>query len=298
LLANTYSTAGRPNYSQIGRGYGNLLAFGCFDLNADGSTKLLRRGRVTNGSTSVQSVSVSSITEQVNYSWYSSSSALNPASGVTNPVDPATKTSAYSWLKAPRYANAAYETGPLARMWVNNSYRRGISVMDRHLARAQEALKVAQAMQTWVGQLVAGGPVHTPGTVPTSASAVGLTEAPRGALGHWLQIANSKISRYQIVTPTCWNASPRDGSGLRGPLERALIGTPVSDTTQPVEVVRVIHSFDPCLSCAVHVMRPGDGKKIFTLGHYHGEDEIIAHDHGDVHDHTHGGHHHGPGHEA
>jgi len=276
------------DYHQIGRGYGNLLAFGVFDLDAAGTNKLLRRGQVLNGSTTVNAVNTSSITEQVTYSWYADAPALNPASGVTNPVDPASKTAAYSWLKAPRYANAAYEAGPLARMWVNGDYRAGISVMDRHLARAYETLKVAQAALTWVDGLNLSGAVSTTANLPAAASAIGLTEAPRGALGHWLQIADGKISRYQIVTPTCWNASPRDAGGQLGPIEKALIGTPVQDIAQPVEVVRVIHSFDPCLSCAVHVMRPDEGKKVFTLKHYHGGEEIHCHDHG----HDHGHHYH------
>ena len=117
-------------------------------------------------------------------------------------------------------------------------------------------------MRGWVNQLKVGGPVYTP-VRPLTAASYGLTEAPRGALGHWLQIANRKISRYQVVTPTCWNASPRDNAGKRGPIEEALIGTPVADVNQPVEVVRVIHSFDPCLSCAVHVMRPAKAPRFF-----------------------------------
>jgi hydrogenase large subunit len=303
-LAATYS-----DYKQIGRGYGNLLAYGCFDLNASGSSKLLARGQVANGSTTVQPVNVQAITEHVAHSWYRNrtvvlpypddgftvinAGGLNPALGVTNPVDPATKTNAYSWLKAPRYSNLPYETGALARMWVNGDYRTGISVMDRHLARAAECLKVAQAMQTWVGQLSVTGANSVTANVPQNATAIGLTEAPRGALGHWLQITGGKISRYQIVTPTCWNASPRDSAGKLGPIEQALIGTPVANLTQPVEVVRVIHSFDPCLSCAVHVMRPGEGKKIFALEHYHGGEEIHGHDHkqnhhGHNHDHDRG----------
>jgi hydrogenase large subunit len=288
LLASVY-----PDYFQIGRGFGNLLAYGVFDLNAAGTSKLLRRGRVLNGSTTVQGVNVASITEHVTNSWYADSdSDLNPASGVTNPLYP--KDKAYSWLKAPRYAGKPFEVGGLARMWVNDDYRKGISVMDRHLARAYETLKVAQAMQTWVDQLVVGGPVHHPSPLPSAATAIGLTEAPRGALGHWVQISGSKISRYQIITPTCWNASPRDTAGVRGPIEKALIGTPVQDTIQPTEVVRVIHSFDPCLSCAVHVMRPGEGKKIFTLEHYHGGEEVHPHDH-HTHPHPHGDHHHDHG---
>jgi hydrogenase large subunit len=257
------------DYFSIGKGAGNLLAFGVFDLDQSGSSKLLRRGRAANGSTSVKSVDVDAITEEIKNSWYDDKTDnLNPASGKTAPQYP--KGSAYSWLKAPRYSGAPYEAGPLARMWVNKDYTRGISVMDRHAARAQETLKIAEAMQTWVHQINTSQPSFAESSVPDSASSYGLTEAPRGALGHWLQISSGKISRYQIITPTCWNASPRDGKGVRGPIEQALIGTPVLNSDEPVEVVRVIHSFDPCLSCAVHVMRPAEGKKIFALGHASG----------------------------
>jgi hydrogenase large subunit len=262
LLASQYD-----DYFALGAGSRNLLAFGVFDLNSKGSKKLLKRGRITNAASQVNTVNVGSIGEQVGYSWYAdNTNNLNPAAGDTLPQYP--KTDAYSWLKAPRYAGLPYETGPLARMWVNGDYRQGISVMDRHRARAAEALKVALAMQTWIKQVKTGKSNYTRKSVPVSATSYGLTEAPRGALGHWLKIAGSKIAGYQVITPTCWNASPRDGSGQRGPIEQALIGTPVQNIDEPTEVVRVIHSFDPCLSCAVHVMRPAEGKRIFTLGHY------------------------------
>jgi hydrogenase large subunit len=87
-------------------------------------------------------------------------------------------------------------------------------------------------------------------------SGMGLTEAPRGALGHWIDIDQGKISRYQVITPTAWNASPRDDLDLMGPIEQALIGIPVADVDQPIKVLRVIHSFDPCLACAVHLVTP------------------------------------------
>lgn len=285
------------DYAGIGRGHGNLLAYGVFDLDSTGNTKLLARGRSLNGSTTVQTVDVAQIAEHVKYSWYAdSTNNLNPSAGVTTPTYP--KTDAYSWLKSPRYGGAPYETGALARMWANGDYRAGISVIDRHVARALEALKVAQAMQTWVDQLAPGQPVYQAPVAPVTATAYGLTEAPRGAIGHWLSIASSKISQYQVITPTCWNASPRDTAGVRGPIEQALIGTPVQDTSQPIEVLRVIHSFDPCLSCAVHVMRPSEGAIIFAIGHYHGEEVIYTHDHGDGHTHSHDGHEHTHQHEA
>jgi hydrogenase large subunit len=243
------------DYFEIGRGCGNLLAYGVFELNASGSSKLLRAGRAAAGSTSIQAVNTAAITEDVTHSWYAdSTSRLNPANGSTVPAYP--KANGYSWSKAPRYAGEPYEVGALARLWVNGDYRYGVSVMDRHRARAYETLKIARAMQDWVKQIVVGQSAYSTYTTPANAAGVGLTEAPRGALGHWLRIVNGKIGRYQVITPTCWNASPRDDRGKLGPIELALIGTPVQNTDQPIEVLRVIHSFDPCLSCAVHVMQP------------------------------------------
>jgi len=259
-VANAYS-----DYYQIGRGYGDLLAYGVFDLDAAGTTKLLRRGRYVSASNSVVTADVAAIAEQVAYSWYDdATNNLPPASGLTVPKYP--KTNGYSWLKAPRYQGQPYEVGALARMRVNGDYTNGISAMDRHWARAYEALKVAQAAASWLSGVVSTGPVYTPYTVPTAAAAYGLTEAPRGALGHWVQIANRVISSYQVITPTCWNASPRDGAGKRGAIEQALVGTPVKNINEPIEVIRVVHSFDPCLSCAVHVMRPKEDAKVFAIG--------------------------------
>lgn len=271
LLKSVYS-----DYSSVGKGPGNLMAYGVFDLDdTTNPNRLLKRGYVMNSApTSVQAVSTANITEQVTYSWYSdTTNNLNPASGSTVTVDPTTKATAYSWLKSPRYSGAPMECGPLARMWVNGDYRSGVSVMDRHMARALETQKIANAMSGWLTQLATGGSVYNALTVPFGKSGVGLTEAPRGAIGHWLSIAPSgtkspaggpAIGNYQVITPTCWNASPKDSSGKHGPIEQALIGTKVTDAAQPIEVLRVIHSFDPCLSCAVHVMRP-EGKPVVVV---------------------------------
>jgi len=258
-----------PDYYSIGAGSGNLLAYGVFELDAVGANKLMRSGRVLKGGSNVQPMDQSQITEQVSHSWYAdSTNNLTPSTGATTPQYP--KNGAYSWLKAPRYQKVPYEVGPLARMWVNGDYFNGISVMDRHKARAQETLKVAQALQTWVAELDPSAPVYQQYSTPDGASAYGLTEAPRGALGHWVRIANRRIANYQVVTPTCWNASPMDGAGVHGPLEQAVIGTPVANLAEPVEVLRVIHSYDPCLACAVHVMRPKEGVRIFALGEHPG----------------------------
>lgn len=251
------------DYAAIGRGRGNLLAYGVFDLDAAGTSKLLRRGYTVNGSSGIQSLDVQAIREEVSNSWYGNSTDnLPPAGGATTPEYP--KPDAYSWLKAPRYQAEPYEVGPLARMWVNGDYQSGVSVIHRHHARALEALKVAQAMRGWVQEL-SGTTSCVQWNEPYSGTGYGLTEAPRGALGHWVGLGNRRLAHYQVITPTCWNASPRDGRNVRGPMEEALIGTPIQDVDQPVEVTRVIHSFDPCLSCAVHVMRPAEGVKIFAV---------------------------------
>jgi hydrogenase large subunit len=242
-----------PAYYEIGVGCGNLLAYGVFDLDATGATKLMARGRYTNGVD--EDVDPAQITEYVKYSWYTAESGgLNPSVGVTEPdLD---KPRAYSWLKSPRYAGIVHEAGPLARMWVNDDYRRGISVLDRVAARALECQKIADAMDGWLDELEIGDAAYAHCSVPESGTGIGLTEAPRGALGHWIEISDSKISRYQVVTPTNWNASPRDDYKQRGPIEEALINTPVADIEQPIEVLRVVHSFDPCLACSVHLLTP------------------------------------------
>lgn len=252
-------------YLTWGQGPGNLLSFGVFELNADGTQKLFPQGRREAGDDAPSGVNIQAITEEVKHSWYADQTdGLHPSAGETVPRYP--KPNAYSWLKAPRYEGHTYECGPLARMWVAGEYRNGISVMDRHRARAREALIIAQAMSTWLDDLPLGTSVYTAHELPDQASGVGLTEAPRGALAHWVDIADGRIARYQVLTPTCWNVSPRDGAGRPGPLEDALIGLPINNIDEPIEALRVIHSFDPCLDCATHVMRPGERSKLVALG--------------------------------
>ena len=263
LLSNKYN-----DYHHIGRGHGNLIAFGGFEQDDTANPeRLFKRGIVFGlKPTFVEKLATANITEMVTNSWYDdSTNNANPAVGKTEMVDPATKPAAYSWLKAPRYSNHACEGGPLARMWVNGDYRVGVSVMDRHVARAYEAKKIAEEMFLWLQQLKEGVPDYISCVTPFEKAGEGLTESSRGALGHWLTTASNAnkapngmaaIANYQVITPTCWNASPKDTNGVHGPMEQALIGTPVSNAEQPIEVLRVVHSFDPCMSCAVHVMHP------------------------------------------
>jgi hydrogenase large subunit len=253
-----------PEYNQLGRGYGRFIVFGAFDLDQEGKELFFRPGRWVSGNTEVQPLDPGTITEQVTRSWYDNATTnLSPAAGVTQPSYP--KAEGYSWIKAPRYAGEPYETGPLARMWLQGVYRQGISVLDRHRARAREALMIAEALPGWLDQLKIGQPVYAGYALPAEAATYGLTEAPRGALGHWLRIANRRLAHYQVITPTCWNASPRDDRQRPGPMEQALVGVPVQDTARPVEVLRVVHSFDPCLACAVHVVNLKSGKAVTVI---------------------------------
>lgn len=250
-----------PEYNQLGGGYGNLLAFGGFALDAAGEKQFFTGGLVMDGGEGVQPLNTKAVTEQVTCSWYDTKSTnRHPSDSATEPLCP--KEGAYSWLKAPRYNGQPCETGPLARMVVNGLYKKGISVHDRHKARVAEALKIVEILPKWLDEVKIGEPVYSRYTTPMEGDAAGLTEAPRGALGHWLGIRDGKIAHYQVVTPTCWNGSPRDDEQKPGPIEKALVGTPVLDSQRPVEVLRVIHSFDPCLACAVHVCRPSAAARL------------------------------------
>jgi hydrogenase large subunit len=252
------------NYFEIGSGCNNLMAYGVFEMDDANVSRLFEGGYIeAEAPNDVQtSFNTNDISESVKYSWYAdATNNRQPASGETQPEYPKNDT-AYSWLKAPRLNGKPFEAGPLARMWINGDYHRGVSVMDRHLARALEAEKIAEAMTLWLDELTPNQSAYDDSFDQFSGFGVGLSEAPRGALGHWVQINQGKISNYQVITPTCWNASPRDDLDVAGPMEQALIGTPIEDPNQPVEALRVIHSYDPCLSCAVHIIRPDKKTKV------------------------------------
>ncbi|HHW13371.1 MAG TPA: nickel-dependent hydrogenase large subunit, partial [Firmicutes bacterium] len=154
------------------------------------------------------------------------------------------------------------EVGPLARMLVRKDktlldlagkLNIGPSVLARLAARAIETKVIADAMMGWITELKLDGPTFT-AYQPHSGEGNGFADAPRGALSHHIVIEGGRIKNYHLVVPTTWNAGPRDANGVRGPIEEALIGTPVKDATQPIEVARVVRSFDPCIACAVHVV--------------------------------------------
>jgi Ni,Fe-hydrogenase I large subunit len=259
-----------PDYFKIGKGVGNFISYGGLPTDDNGkmhyASGIYIDGNIGNFDSKL-------IAEFVKYSKYSSGSGLYPLNGETTPD--AKKDGAYSWLKAPRYNGKVVEVGPLARAII--SYLKGgdsdykslidsalstlglqpadlISVMGRHAARALELSILTDRMDEWVDELDPSAPVHTKFKIPKTSEGMGLTEAARGSLGHWISIDNFRIANYQAVVPTTWNGGPRDDAGNMGPYEQALIGTPIADVENPIEVGRVIRSFDPCLACAVHIM--------------------------------------------
>ncbi len=229
----------------------------------------------------------------------------HPAAGETSPLysGPALPVTSlegsaqYSWIKAPRYDGRPMEVGPLARLLV--AYADGytdaqsalgtamtavgmspdglVSTMGRIVAKAVETSIVVRRADGWLRELksslstgdlaVADLSRWDPSTWPDTAEGWSLGEGPRGAVGHWVTIRDRVVRRYQVVDATTWNASPRDATGARGPMEEALVGTPVADATQPLEILRTVHSFDPCTACAVHALdRPSGGIEVRVLG--------------------------------
>ena len=215
-------------------------------------------------------------------------------SGPPPPYQHLDTSASYSWLKSPRWKGHAMETGPLARVLM--LYASGheptkelankalaqlglplealFSTMGRTAARALECKILADSMPQWYDTLMANiksGDARTfnetlwdPSTWPRHAQGVGFLEAPRGSLAHWIVIDDGKITNYQAVVPTTWNAGPRDAAGTEGPYEAALKGQSIQDPKQPLEILRTIHSFDPCLACAVHVVDP-DGEELIRI---------------------------------
>ena len=275
-VADVKAVATMPAYSafiKAGDSGGNFLAYGGFDLNQSGSDKYFPSGVIEGYNLTPTGFENQQITESVKYSWYNDSTeGLKPAVGKTEPQ--VKKSGAYSFLKAPRYNGKPMEVGPLARQLIKKdpvfmalATALGVltppvkfGIIPRIGARAVETLLVALEMDKWLDELTLGigSDIWDPKgkEIPNSSNGMGLVEGPREALGHWITISGGKTGNYQAVVPTTWNASPRDHKGVRGPIEEALVGTPVLDPDKPLEVLRVVHSFDPCIACAVHIIHP------------------------------------------
>lgn len=190
--------------------------------------------------------------------------AAHPFYGTTKPYASGKSGDQYSWAKAPRYNGEPAETGPLAEMIVDKDplfhdivQHKGTSAMVRELARMIRPSKLLPVMTIWCEELMFNrkAPFYTSMKNIPDGQGAGMIQAARGALGHWVAVKNSKITHYQIITPTAWNGSPRDSNKVRGPWEEALIDTAIKDPDNPVEAGHVVRSFDPCMVCAVHTIR-------------------------------------------
>jgi len=258
------------------------------------SALLFPAGVVLDGDlTKVHPFDPSKIEEDVTHAWYKADKPQHPYEGTTIPEYTGLEKKEdgmaylktdekYSWIKSPIYDDKRLEVGPLARMivgvaagderitkYVTKFLKNGnlptevlFSTIGRTAGRAIETELMADVMMDWVDELAANVAAGDDSTwtdfdfdyVSKDTKGVGLAEAPRGALGHWVKIKDGKISNYQAVVPSTWNAAPRDYKGRLGAYEAALIGTKVADPEQPLEIIRTIHSFDPCIACAVHVV--------------------------------------------
>jgi Ni,Fe-hydrogenase I large subunit len=256
----------------VGGGHYNYLAYGDFPKDERGRDLVFPSGVIIGldpSNLKVSSIDTDKITESVKHSWYKDNKPVHPYNG--EQIFDLDKKDAYSFVKAPRYDATPMEVGPLARMLVAKNptildlVKKGAKpgAVARHAARAIETKLVIDACYGWLDQLLtemtkSNFKIHDTKhwDPPESGMGSGFHEAPRGALGHWVKIKNKKIENYQAVVPSTWNASPRCENGTRGQYEESLIGVPVPDPDNPINVVRVIRSFDPCLACAVHLIDP------------------------------------------
>lgn len=243
---------------ELGPGPGTVMSFGAYPGGgADGGT-LFSAGVMETASGHRSVLDVDRIVEDPARAWLAGE-ALPPTRGTTAPdID---RPDAYSWAKAPRFDGRPVEVGAIARQLVDGSplahalvAERGTThVAARVVARLVEVARVLLAMERWAGGFEKGAPFCIEGELPTDGAGIGLVEAARGSLGHWMTVRGGRITRYQIVAPTTWNFSPRDGAGVPGPLERALEGLEVGTRGERAPAIQhVVRSFDPCMVCTAH----------------------------------------------
>lgn len=301
MIPDTYAIA--PYYLDVasyGQGVGKYIAWGVFDQESrDPAERYLPAGVWGFGDSAVAAPDETVITEETSRSYYKDSGEpVNPRQGITDPEYPAegaSRDGRYTWDKAARYDGKPVEAGGLARLLV--AYNSGVpfvktqidallkhlstaakaelgpealgSTLGRTAARNIETLYVSNLMIEWIQELVEcikNGDTETfvePAKYDGEGAA--MWEAPRGALYHYEKIVGDTIEKYQIIIPSTWNASPRDAKGVRGPMEEALVGVPVADIEKPIHALRTVHSFDPCIACAVHISEPATGKTFSTI---------------------------------
>jgi len=245
-LALFLSVAEDLGLDRLGRASDRFLSYGAYGLFPAGVWEA-----------GADALDPAAIAEDVSHAWMAGET-LAPTQGLTRPL--ADKAGAYTWCKAPRYGGRVVETGALARQMLAGQplirelvVTHGGSVLARVLARLLELARVMPEMEGWARQLLPGEPWCQHGDLPDEGAGIGLVEAARGSLGHWLVVRHGRIANYQIIAPTTWNFSPRDAGGMPGALEQALADMKVdAGDPMPVAVQHVVRSFDPCMVCTVH----------------------------------------------
>ncbi|MFG1464675.1 nickel-dependent hydrogenase large subunit [Xanthobacter sp. DSM 24535] len=240
--------------AHMGRAYDRFLSYGAYP-SQEGT--FYRAGVHVNGR--VETFDPADIAEDHTYARMEDRTRAHPPFEGSTVPDGLDETG-YTWCKAPRLNGQPFETGALARQVIDGQpllralvEHGGGSVFARVVARLVESARTLIAMESWVRALEPEGSWCAQGATPAHGQFAGLTEAARGALGHWVQVEGGKISRYQIIAPTTWNFSPRDAAGVPGPLEAALVGAVVHPgEPTPLSVQHIVRSFDPCMVCTVH----------------------------------------------
>ncbi len=281
----------------------NFLAWGDFpSTDKEPESLFMPRGAIFERDVSnVQAADQEHVTEHVTHGWYEDGPARHPFEGETKPKPGDYETGdqksffsrsdmgKYTWFKAPRYNGKSCEVGPLARVLVayglgkkeivdvvDNTLKQLdipvkalFSTLGRTAARGLETLVIGNAMEGWINQLVenvknGNTKTYEPWEMPNEGMGYGLNDVPRGSLGHWIKIEDKKIKNYQYVVPSTWNLGPRCEGGKLGPVEESLIGTPIADPKKPLEILRTVHSFDPCIACGIHVIDP-DSNEVYKF---------------------------------
>lgn len=281
----------RVGLETLGKGTENYISYGNFPFPEDTTVKATGRHNLKDVAgksrqcltapgfarkTLLEPLDSGKIAEDLSCAWFEQTGAnVHPFEGKTRPHASGNSGHRYSWVKAPRYDGLAAETGPLAEMIIDGVplfhdmvARKGANALVRQLARMTRPARLLPVMSVWLNELMANrrAPFYNLVKEIPDGQGAGMIQAARGALGHWVKIENRKISHYQIITPTSWNGSPRDGNMERGPWEEALRGTSVKSLENPVEAGHVIRSFDPCMVCAVHTLRRDGAKNFFNVG--------------------------------
>ncbi len=269
------------DWAAIG-GTTHFMSFGEFPaVESDINSRWLPPGLIYNRNIGqVDTFDPKLIEEHVRHSWYQGDKAHHPYKGVTEPQYTSYEDrDRYSWMKAPRYDKLSVETGPLATVLV--AYGKGhpevkktvdyvlnylgvgpaalFSTLGRTAARGIETKVIADKLMDWVNELAENvkkgdTKIYQDWKMPDEAEGVGFVNAPRGGLSHWIKIKGGKIENFQLVVPSTWNLGPRCASGKLSAVEEALMGTPIADAERPVEILRTVHSYDPCIACGVHVI--------------------------------------------